>query len=182
MRTTLRRTTALLFLLLLAAGQQAPAQELATAQQPLLSAGPFAPMEAWEAAFNAHDVEGLMSLVAPDALAWGTNNGNFLNTEAAIRRYYSGMFNTGNQVELIGYNVLQTGENSAVVAGNYVFSLPAPGNYVESYEARFLFAFERIRDAWRIVGIHSSLTPGPEFVFNSPALTCSSCGPGGTRP
>jgi len=119
-------------------------------------------VETWAAAFNAHDLDKIVAVYAPNALVLGTLSPGLASSTDDLRAYFKRSVAAKSEVKL--------GENSAVVispdavvfAGFYEFSRPgADGAPPKVNPARYSIVLVKQGKEWKIVHHHSSPRPKP---------------------
>jgi hypothetical protein len=94
--------------------------------------------QAWADAFNAHDLERVLSLYDPEAVLWGTVSPTLRDTPASIRDYFKGLPDQPQlKVKLVEQRTRVYGD-SGINTGSYTFTNVRDGNPV-TIPARFSF-------------------------------------------
>ena len=106
--------------------------------------------EKWIAAFNARDLDGIVSLHARDALFFGTSSRALAVGQSDIRRYFEQVFGFGARIALKEHSVVALSETAAVVAGL---------DDVSGGTGRVSFVIGRTDEGWRIFHFHRSSRP-----------------------
>jgi uncharacterized protein (TIGR02246 family) len=114
-----------------------------------------AAVERWSAAYNLNDPEVIASTYTPDALLLGTVSPIMSEGREAIVKYFTASKGSGNKNMLGERRTIVLGEDAAVVAGFYEFSIMRDGQAV-SLPARFTMLVTRRDGEWRIAHHHSS--------------------------
>jgi uncharacterized protein (TIGR02246 family) len=79
-------------------------------------------IDRWAAAFNANDVDTLVGIYAADATLMGTSDAAVKQGRDAIRRYYSRLKRSGDQVSLGERKIIALSDDIVYVTGDYEFS------------------------------------------------------------
>jgi ketosteroid isomerase-like protein len=79
-------------------------------------------VDRWAAAFNANDVDTLVEIYAVDATLMGTSDAAVKQGRDAIRRYYSRLNRSGDQVSLGERKIIALSDDIVYVTGDYEFS------------------------------------------------------------
>lgn len=128
----------------------------------------YSVVEQWAADFNAGNVDHLLTLFAPDALAWGTTARTLAKTPEDLAAYFAGLRTSGRQVELGEHSVVATTDDVVVAAGQYRFHGGTAGQ--AENPARFLFVVTNVGGEWKITGFNSSsMPPAPAAAPAAPA-------------
>lgn len=128
-----------------------------------LPSGPQSPHEevvlAWIRAFNAGDVDRIVSLYSRHAVLWGTFAKNLVTEPTELRDYFERALTTdpAPQVTLDGLHV-QPGSEFAIASGAYSLSGSVNGS-MKRTPARFTFVLRALNQTWLIINHHSSLVP-----------------------
>jgi uncharacterized protein (TIGR02246 family) len=102
----------------------------------ILSASPDedvgAVVHRWTSAFNANDVDALMTLYAPDAKLIGTEDFDAIQGSDALRAYFARLAKNGNKVVINNNQIVVLDDNNAYVTGLSTFSLIRNGRTKKS--------------------------------------------------
>jgi ketosteroid isomerase-like protein len=118
---------------------------------------------AWEKAFRAADLEGVVACYAPDAVLWLPNAPEARGTKA-IREAYAGFFSTyaidGVTLRNTSY---QTRDSLSVGWGDFEMRLtPRAGGEPTVMRGRFTALARPLGDRWVYVVDHASVGPPPQ--------------------
>ena len=114
-----------------------------------------AAVDRWAAAFNANDVDTLVEIYAADATLMGTSDAAVKQGRDAIRRYYSRLNRSGDQVSLGERKIIALSDDIVYVTGDYEFSAVRDGER-QMAPARFTMVLVRHGRDWLITHHHSS--------------------------
>ena len=118
-----------------------------------------ATLDHWAAAFNANDVDALLSLYAPDATMMGTVGLTLKQGSEAIRSYYARLADSGDRVMMGDRKVVMLDGHAAYVSGFYEFTAVRRGAR-RSAPARFTMVLIKRGEHWLIEHHHSSRQQG----------------------
>lgn len=120
-------------------------------------------LNAWNAAFNAGDVQGILSLYAPDALLLATASPEPRRGPAAMRSYFENLMITEQGSVQFGATLAIHGNDPAAAGGLYTFSVIDPATGPGVIQARFTFVVTRdgAGPIGSIIQHHSSALPRP---------------------
>ncbi|WP_159008562.1 SgcJ/EcaC family oxidoreductase [Bradyrhizobium sp. S69] len=110
----------------------------------------------WMLAFNARNIDEIVSLYAPDASIHGTTYGVLAIGSDAIHSYFGGAFRSGVSVKLTSTGVTIRSGDILLSAGHYEFSGTGSDGTAYVTPARFTFVLGKMSDVWLIVHHHSS--------------------------
>ncbi len=122
--------------------------------------GALATVNAWVAAVNRQDVNGVVANFAGDASFFGTSSKTLVGSAAGIREYFAGVFArfAPLSVELGEVVVNELSPDSAVVTGYDKWKVTIDGKAAEGV-GRLSIAVARRDGQWRIVSFHRSALP-----------------------
>jgi uncharacterized protein (TIGR02246 family) len=119
-------------------------------------------VEGWAAAFNAHDLDKIVAVYAPNALVFGTLSPKLASNANDLRAYYKGSVAAKSEVKLGDHAAVVLSPDAVTVAGFYAFSRPGKdGAPPKVNPARYSFVVVKQGGAWKIVHHHSSPRPKP---------------------
>lgn len=120
----------------------------------------LATVNAWVAALNRQDVDGVVASFAGDARFFGTTSKTLVGSSAGIREYFSGVFAkfAPLSVELGEVVVSELSADSAVVTGYDKWTVTIAGKPAEGV-GRLSIAIALRDGQWRIVSFHRSALP-----------------------
>ncbi|MDA9421043.1 hypothetical protein XH97_02605 [Bradyrhizobium sp. CCBAU 53380] len=108
----------------------------------------------WAQAFNAHDIEKLAALYAPEAVLYGTTSPELHSGAEEIHTY----FRNTDSVSFETWRSVRLGDGLVLVVGNYVFSKSSADEFVTT-PARFTLVLCHKDSSWQILHHHSSRRP-----------------------
>ncbi len=116
-------------------------------------------IDAWISAFNAGDVDRIVSLYSRHAVLWGTFAKSLITEPAERRDYFKRALipSPAPQVLLDSLHV-QPGHEFAIASGMYSLSISSNGS-MKIMPARFTFVLRALNQTWLIVNHHSSVMP-----------------------
>jgi uncharacterized protein (TIGR02246 family) len=113
----------------------------------------------WIQAFNASDIDGIVSLYAPDALFIGTGSTEIGTNPEYFRRYFQSLkrdMPRGAQLE--SYSALELSTTVVLISGIDSVSGSKDG-VIFHRPGRTSFVFAKRGDVWQIVQFHRSAMP-----------------------
>jgi hypothetical protein len=113
-------------------------------------------MEAWALAFSADSPENILSLYAEDSVLWGTLSPQRLDTPAAIRDYFAGMFLLRERKVTFTDPLIRVYGDTAVNTGYYTLSW-IRNRKAEITPAHYSMTYVKRYQRWLIVEHHSSV-------------------------
>lgn len=118
-------------------------------------------VQKWAAAFNASDVDAIVSLYAPDALFLGTGSRTVVLEPAGIREYFERALLTDRPrgAKLLSHSMRVLGDNSVVITGLDETTATRDGKTI-SNPGRVTFVVAKRGADWKIVHFHRSGVPG----------------------
>lgn len=118
-------------------------------------------LQAWEAAFSARDVAGVLALYAPDALLLATGSPTPLRGPEAMRGYFEKLLVAQSAVVRFSSTLDVDGVDPAVASGLYVFTWLDQALGTVANNARFTFVVTRdgAGPLGTILQHHSSAVP-----------------------
>jgi uncharacterized protein (TIGR02246 family) len=118
-------------------------------------------VQKWAAAFNASDVDAIVSLYAPDALFLGTGSRTVVLEPAGIREYFERALLTDRPrgAKLLSHSMRVMSDNSVVITGLDETTATREGKIVSS-PGRVTFVVAKRGAEWKIVHFHRSGVPG----------------------
>jgi len=112
-------------------------------------------VDRWAKAFNANDVDALAKLYAPDAVLIGPAGSTVYEGGDTIRKYYSRLEKSGDNVKMDVRKVVVLDDNVAYVAGFDEFTAVRNGQTGTSSNG-FTMVLVRRDNQWLIAHQHSS--------------------------
>jgi len=120
----------------------------------------FQVVEQFKKAFDASDVEGVVSLFAPDAIFLGTLSPKLTTKTEDINAYFQGLRTDMPRKVVFGeYSTLVLSDTAVLFPGMDEFSSTKDGKTIER-PARFTMVITKGDQGWRISHFHSSARPG----------------------
>lgn len=117
-------------------------------------------VDKFKRAFDASDVQGIVSLFAPDAVFLGTVSPKLATKTDEIKAYFQAIkTDTPRVVEIGDYSTLVLSDSVVVFAGMDQFSSTRDGKKID-LPARFTFVVTKSERGWLISHFHSSARPG----------------------
>lgn len=118
-------------------------------------------VQRWAAAFDASDVDTIVSLYAPDALFFGTGSKALVTTPEGVRSYFEVGLNRDKprKAELLEHSVQVVSPDVVVVTGKDRVSGTRDGAVYRA-EGRVSFVLQKRGDTWLIAHFHRSALPG----------------------
>jgi uncharacterized protein (TIGR02246 family) len=117
-------------------------------------------VEKFKRAFEASDVQGVVSLLAPDAVFLGTLSPKLATKTEDINAYFQAIKTDTPRTLVIGeYSTLVLSDSAVVFAGMDQFSSIKDGKRID-LPARFTLVITKDDHGWRISHFHSSARPG----------------------
>jgi uncharacterized protein (TIGR02246 family) len=118
-------------------------------------------VQKWAAAFNASDVDAIVSLYAPDALFLGTGSRTLVLDPAGIREYFERALLTDRPrgAKLLSYSMRVMSEHSVVITGLDETTATRDGKTIGN-PGRVTFVVAKRGNEWKIVHFHRSGVPG----------------------
>lgn len=117
-------------------------------------------VDKFQKAFDASDVQGIVSLFAPDAVFLGTLSPKLATETDEIQAYFQAIkTDTPRLLEIGDYSTLVLSDSVVVFAGMDNFSSTKDGKKID-LPARFTFVVTKSERGWRISHFHSSARPG----------------------
>ena len=121
----------------------------------------FRTVEKFKTAFDAADVQGVVSLFAPDALFLGTLSPILATKSEQIDEYFQGIkFATPRSITIESSSAVVLSENAVLFTGLDKFTSTKEGKTVD-LPARFTMLITKGDQGWRIKHFHSSARPAP---------------------
>ncbi len=108
-------------------------------------------MQQWLRAYNAKDIDGLLSLYS-DKIYFANNGNRIKQGPAAVRQHFSPQF-TANTETTINFSeeIVAVSETLAHIGGKYRVNIPqADGDTAYAY-GRVLLIFEKEDDQWKLI-------------------------------
>lgn len=120
----------------------------------------FQVVEKFKRAFDASDVQGIVSLFAPDAVFLGTVSPKLATKTDEINAYFQAIKTDTPRTLAIGeYSTMVLSDSAVVFAGMDQFSSTKDGKRID-LPARFTLVITKGDHGWRISHFHSSARPG----------------------
>jgi uncharacterized protein (TIGR02246 family) len=118
-------------------------------------------VQKWAAAFNASDVDAIVSLYAPDALFLGTGSRTVVLDPAGIREYFERALLTDRPrgAKLLSHSMRVMSDNSVVITGLDETTATRDGKTI-SNPGRVTFVVAKRGSEWKIIHFHRSGVPG----------------------
>jgi uncharacterized protein (TIGR02246 family) len=118
-------------------------------------------VQKWAAAFNASDVDAIVSLYAPDALFLGTGSRTVVVEPAGIREYFERALLTDRPrgAKLLSHSMRVLSDTAVVVTGLDETTATRDGKTI-SNPGRVTFVVAKRGADWKIVHFHRSGVPG----------------------
>ena len=118
-------------------------------------------VEKWTAAFNASDVDAIVSLYAADAMFLGTGSRTVVLKTAEIRQYFERALLTDRPrgAVLESRSVMALSNDAVVITGLDATTAVRDGKTITS-PGRVTFVVARRGPEWKIVHFHRSAVPG----------------------
>ncbi len=115
---------------------------------------------AWVAAVNQHDLDGIVDNFACDASFFGTSTKTLISDAQGVRQYFANVFQAYApvMVELGQVTVTELSADSAVITGFDRWKVTVNGAPVEAV-GRISMAVAVRNGQWRIVSFHRSIMP-----------------------
>jgi len=121
----------------------------------------YVAIERWADAFNAGDVDKILSAYTTDALVLGTASPNLLSKPDDLRAYFKATTSAKFQVKLGEHSAILLSDDAVAMVGFYEFSRAGADGQPMVVPARFSFVLLKKGDGWQIAHHHSSLKPRP---------------------
>lgn len=117
-------------------------------------------VQRWTAAFNASNVDAIVSLYAPDALFFGTGSKSLGTSPDQIRSYFEAALKKDQPrgAQLLDHSVKVLSDRAVIVTGLDRVSGTKDGSVYHS-DGRVTFVIEKRGDRWQIVHFHRSALP-----------------------
>lgn len=108
-------------------------------------------MNSWLAAYNAKDIEALMSLYS-EKIYYANNGNKLVRDTQTIRQNYTTQFKSGINTTIdFSEELITTGKTLAHIAGKYRVNIPqADGGQQHAY-GRVLLIFEKQNTQWKLI-------------------------------
>lgn len=118
-------------------------------------------VQKWAAAFNASDVDAIVSLYAPDALFLGTGSRTVVLDSAGIRQYFERALLTDRPrgATLLSHTSRVLDDGAVVITGLDETTATREGKII-SNPGRVTFVVARRGAEWKIIHFHRSGVPG----------------------
>jgi uncharacterized protein (TIGR02246 family) len=118
-------------------------------------------VQKWAAAFNASDVDAIVSLYAPDALFLGTGSRTVVLEPSGIREYFERALLTDRPrgAKLLSHSMRAMSDTSVVITGLDETTATRDGKTI-SNPGRVTFVVAKRGAEWKIVHFHRSGVPG----------------------
>ncbi|MQS36121.1 SgcJ/EcaC family oxidoreductase [Streptomyces katsurahamanus] len=113
----------------------------------------------WNAALLTRDSARVTALYAHDAVLLPTVSPRIRTNHAEIADYFDHFLEKKPVGEKVRSVITVLDENSAIDAGLYRFTLTEKDGTKTTVDARYTYAYEKIRGRWLIVNHHSSVLP-----------------------
>lgn len=116
--------------------------------------------ENWIRAFNASDVDAIVSLYAPDALFFGTGSTSLVTQASGIRAYFAAalLTNRPRSAVMPDPTVQVLSDTTVIVTGLDTMTGVQDGRVVRAH-GRTSFVVGKRDDGWQIVHFHRSAMP-----------------------
>jgi hypothetical protein len=120
----------------------------------------LAVVNAWVAAVNRQDLDGIVGNFAGDASFFGTNTKTLISDAQGVRQYFAKVIQAYApvMVELGQVTVTQLSADSAVITGFDRWKVTVNGSPVDAV-GRISMAVAVRNGQWRIVSFHRSIMP-----------------------
>jgi uncharacterized protein (TIGR02246 family) len=124
------------------------------------ASGAMQVVQRWATAFNESNVDGIVSLYAPDALFFGTGSKAIVSTPEDIRKYFDAGLQRDKPrgARLLDHSVKVLSDDVVLVTGLDRVSGTKDGNVYHA-DGRVTFVLERRGGNWQIVHFHRSALP-----------------------
>jgi uncharacterized protein (TIGR02246 family) len=118
-------------------------------------------VEKWAVAFNASDVDAIVSLYAPDAMFLGTGSRNVVVKTTEIRQYFErGLLTDRPRGAVLDIRSVMALSNDAVVITGLDTTTAVRDGKTTSSPGCVTFVVARRGAEWKIVHFHRSAMPG----------------------
>jgi uncharacterized protein (TIGR02246 family) len=116
--------------------------------------------QAWAAAVNRQDLDGIVSNFAADASFFGTSTKTLISGSEGVRQYFARVIQAYApvNVELVQVTVTELSDDSAVITGFDRWKVTVNGAPVEAI-GRISMALAVRNGQWRIASFHRSTMP-----------------------
>jgi uncharacterized protein (TIGR02246 family) len=119
----------------------------------------FQVLDKWIQAFNASDIDGIVSLYAPDALFIGTGSTEVGTNTEYFRKYFQSLKrDMPRGARLESYSALELSSTVVLISGMDSVSGTKDG-VIFNRPGRTSFVLAKREDNWRIVQFHRSAMP-----------------------
>jgi uncharacterized protein (TIGR02246 family) len=117
-------------------------------------------VDKWAKAFTASDVDGIVSLYAPDAIFLGTGSKTVVVAPEGIRKYFEQalLTNRPRGARLDSSSVMEVSDTAVVVAGLDTVTGVRDGTALTA-NGRVTFVLGKRGSEWKIVHFHRSAMP-----------------------